>query len=324
MVEEENVQNTVDGPVDGLPAVAEEMPAEPKAPPSPAKPKEPRIPPPASLQEIVGALLFASESPLTATDLRECVRSVGPEEGEPSEVMDVYRTCTSREIEQAIHGLEKELERAGCGFRLVCAGGAYRLQTTPSCGRYVRALLHLDRPNRLSRAALETLAIIAYRQPITKAEIEQIRGVAVDTIVKTLVDLQLVRLVGRSELPGHPFLYGTTALFLEHFGLASLGELNSIDPTLQRSNPRERAKLFVKKEKPAEQPELPPAGNDGNAPPPAEETPVDERQEAASPQDDDDVFIDDTPDEFDDEDDDDDFDEDENGDEEEVDDADEE
>ena len=245
--------------------------------------------------------------------------------------MDVYRTCTSREIEQAIHGLEKELERSGCGFRLVCAGGAYRLQTTPTCGRYVRALLHLDKPNRLSRAALETLAIIAYRQPITKAEIEQIRGVAVDTIVKTLVDLQLVRLVGRSELPGHPFLYGTTALFLEHFGLASLGELNAIDPTLQRSNPRERAKLFQKKEKPKEeQVDLPPAETVPAAPPSEEssaeqELPPEEaeEEEAASDtppetaaDDDDDVFIDDTPDEFDDEDDDDDDEEDEEDDDE--------
>jgi segregation and condensation protein B len=166
--------------------------------------------------------------------------------------MDVYKTCTTREVEQALHGLEKELERAGVGFRLVCAGGTYRLQSTPSCGRYVRALLHLDRPNRLSKASLETLAIIAYRQPITKTEIEQIRGVAVDTIVKTLVELQLVRLVGRSELPGHPFLYGTTPLFLEHFGLSSLSQLNDIDPTLPRSDPRERAKLFVKKEEPKE------------------------------------------------------------------------
>ena len=258
-MEEENVQsaeNAQNEMVDLEETPVEEQAAA-KVPLPPAKPKEPRIAPPSSLQEIIGALLFASESPLTATDLRECVRGVEPEEGESSEVMDVYHTCTSREIEQAIHGLEKELERSGCGFRLVCAGGAYRLQTVPTCGRYVRALLHLDRPNRLSRAALETLAIIAYRQPITKAEIEQIRGVAVDTIVKTLVDLQLVRLVGRSELPGHPFLYGTTPLFLEHFGLASLGELNAIDPTLQRSNPRERAKLFQKKEKSADQPDLP-------------------------------------------------------------------
>ena len=340
-MEEENVQsaeNAQNEMVDLEETPVEETPVEEpsavKVPLAPAKPKEPRIAPPSSLQEIVGALLFAPESPLTATDLRECVRGVEPEEDESSEVMDVYHTCTSREIEEAIHGLEKELERSGCGFRLVCAGGAYRLQTVPACGRYVRALLHLDKPNRLSRAALETLAIIAYRQPITKAEIEQIRGVAVDTIVKTLVDLQLVRLVGRSELPGHPFLYGTTALFLEHFGLASLGELNAIDPTLQRSNPRERAKLFQKKEKPAEQPDLPPAEAASAAKAESQQTAEQKAPEADGPEveeeeilppdeaedeevvssappataadDDDDIFIDDTPDEFDDEDEDDD------------------
>ncbi len=276
------------------------------------KPKGPRVPLPSSLQEIVGALLFASESPLTPTELRTCVRGVAPEEGEDAEVMSVYQSCTSREIEQALRGLEKELERSGCGFHLVCAGGAYRLQTVPSCGRYVRALLKLDRPNRLSRAALETLAIIAYRQPITKAEIEQIRGVAVDTIVKSLVDLQLVRLVGRSELPGHPFLYGTSPIFLEHFGLSSLSELNEIDPTLQRSNPRERAKLFVKEKKVEEKPAA--DGQAEGAPEIAAEPAaprndgVEDGEETASrrvsfrPEDDEDELIDDTPDEFDDDD----------------------
>ena len=209
---------------------------------------EPKIPLPRSLQEIVGALLFASPQPLTATDLKNAVHAVEPEPEEDSEVMEVYRTCTAREVEAALHGLGKELERSASGMTLVCAGGQYRLQTSPATGRYVRAMLKLDKPSRLSRASLETLAIVAYRQPITKTEIEEIRGVQVDAILKTLLQLQLVRLVGRSELPGHPFLYGTTPAFLDHFGLASLGELNSIDPTLQRSNPRERAKLFVKKE----------------------------------------------------------------------------
>ena len=223
-----------------------------------ANSQAPSVPLPSSLQEIVGALLFASESPLTAADLRACVRGVDPEEGENAEIMGVYQTCTAREIDEALHGLAKELERAQMGLRLVCANGAYRIRTAPSCGRYVRALLKLDRPNRLSRASLETLAIVAYRQPITKAEVEQIRGVAVDTIMKTLLDLQLVRLVGKSELPGHPFLYGTTPFFLEHFGLSSLDQLNEIDPTLPRSNPRERAQLFkkVEKEKKDEQSEL--------------------------------------------------------------------
>ena len=291
------------------------------------KPKDVRLPLPGSLQEIVGSLLFASESPLSVAELRECVRGVEPENGDDAEVMEVYKTCTTREIEEALRGLEKALEVAKCGFTLVCTGGQYRLQTTPVCGRYVRALLKLDRPNRLSRASLETLAIIAYRQPITKAEVEQIRGVGVDTIMKTLTDLGLVRLVGRSELPGHPFLYGTTPFFLEHFGLASLDQLNEIDPTLPRSNPRERAKLFKREEKPAvEQPELaeaaaaaetaqaasaegaetpPPEAeaNEENAAAEDEEIAVADGETAVA-DDDDDIFIDDTPDEFDDDDDD--------------------
>ena len=292
------------------------------------KPKDVRLPLPGSLQEIVGSLLFASESPLSVAELRECVRGVEPEEGDDSDVMEVYQTCTTREIEEALRGLEKALEVAKCGFSLVCAGGQYRMQTSPVCGRYVRALLKLDRPNRLSRASLETLAIVAYRQPITKAEVEQIRGVGVDTIMKTLADLGLVRLVGRSELPGHPFLYGTTPFFLEHFGLASLDQLNEIDPTLPRSNPRERAKLFKKETPAAEQPELTDAIAEGDAQegqesagPDAEQQhegasveETDEQESAkdgdeAAGGDDDDFFIDDTPDEFDDDDDDEDEDE---------------
>ena len=211
-----------------------------------------KIPLPQSLQEIVGALLFASESPLSAGDLRAAVRALEPEEGENREIMDVYRSCTSKEIEQALRGLEKALEVAGSGFKLVCAGGAYRLQTSPSCGRYVRAMLKMDRPNRLGRASLETLAIIAYRQPLTKSEIEDIRGVDVSANIKTLMELQLIRLVGKSELPGHPFLYGTTPLFLEHFGLSSLQQLNELDPTLQRSNPKKKAEAYKRVEKKSE------------------------------------------------------------------------
>jgi len=234
---------------------------------------EVKIPLPQSLQEIVGALLFASETPLTAADLREAVRGVEAAEGENREVMDVYRTCTAKEVTEALRGFEKALEVAGCGFRLVCTGGAYRLQSVPSCGRYVRALLKMDRPNRLGRASLETLAIIAYRQPLTKGEIEEIRGVDVSGNVKTLMDLQLIRLVGKSELPGHPFLYGTTPLFLEHFGLASLQQLNELDPTLQRSNPKQKAASYKKKEDPKSE-----AGKDVIE---AEESPVPDASDAA-------------------------------------------
>ena len=274
-----------------------------------------KIPLPQSLQEIIGALLFASEVPLTVSDLRESVRAVEPEEDENREVMEVYKTCTGREVEAALKGLEKALDVAGCGFKLVCTGGSYRLQTSPSCGRYVRAMLKLDRPSRLGRASLETLAIIAYRQPITKSEIEEIRGVDVTANIKTLMDLQVIRLVGKSELPGHPFLYGTTPLFLEHFGLANLQQLNELDPTLQRSNPRVKAAAYKKPvaqtelELAAKEAEEERSSKDGEEAEPAEdgeETPSVEPAAEPPDSDEDDLFIDDTPDEFDDDEEDDD------------------
>ena len=277
---------------------------------------EVKIPLPRSLQEIVGALLFASETPLSALELRTAVRSVAAEDGENREIMDVYGSCTSKEIDEALRGLGKALDVAGVGFTLVCTGGTYRIQTSASCGRYVRALLKLDRPSRLGRASLETLAIIAYRQPLTKSEIEDIRGVDVSANIKTLMDLQLIRLVGKSELPGHPFLYGTTPLFLDHFGLASLQQLNELDPTLQRSNPKKKAETYKRKEE--KKPEEPPPAAEGEQ---AQESAIepDEPEEIAEEveeleestalggeeisDDGDDIFIDDTPDEFDDEDD---------------------
>lgn len=279
------------------------------------------IPLPRSLQEIVGSLLFASQTPLTAAEIRESVKAVEPAAGENAEIMDVYRTCTSREIDEALKGLGKALDVAGCGFQLVCTGGTYRLQTSPSCGRYVRAMLKLDRPSRLGRASLETLAIVAYRQPITKSEIEEIRGVDVSANIKTLMDLQLIRLVGKSELPGHPFLYGTTPLFLEHFGLSSLQQLNEMDPTLQRSNPRAKAAMYKKPV--AAKTELEVAAEEVAAAeaaaeakrmeeekkPEVEEDEIVQEEllieESDQDEDDrgDDFYIDDTPDEFDDDDD---------------------
>lgn len=282
------------------------------------------IPLPRSLQEIVGSLLFASQTPLTAAEIRESVKAVEPAAGENAEIMDVYRTCTSREIDEALKGLGKALDVAGCGFQLVCTGGTYRLQTSPSCGRYVRAMLKLDRPSRLGRASLETLAIVAYRQPITKSEIEEIRGVDVSANIKTLMDLQLIRLVGKSELPGHPFLYGTTPLFLEHFGLSSLQQLNEMDPTLQRSNPRAKAAMYKKPV--AAKTELEVAAEEVAAAEAAAEAKRMEEEKKPEVEEDeivqeellieesdldeddcgDDFYIDDTPDEFDDDDEDDD------------------
>lgn len=207
------------------------------------------VPMAGSLQQVVGALLFGSDHPLTAEDIRACLKDVAASSGEESETIRLFAEASPREVGDALEGLAKELGRLQMGFEVVEINGGFRLQTQACCGRWVRNLLKIDRPNRLSRPALETLAIIAYRQPIAKSEIESIRGVAVDHIVKALMELHLIRIVGRSELPGRPFLYGTTATFLEHFGLSNLKELNELDPTLQRSKPSERKALYKKEKK---------------------------------------------------------------------------
>ena len=200
-----------------------------------------RIPVASSLQQIVGALLFGADRPLTVEDISSCLKGVvSASEDNDDRAVTVFAEASPNEIRDALGSIAKELSRLKIGFDIVEINDAFRLETQPCCGRWVRNLLKADRPHQLSRPALETLAIIAYRQPIAKSEIESIRGVMVDHILKALMELHLVRIVGRSELPGRPFLYGTTASFLEHFGLRNLKDLNDIDPTLQRSKPAER------------------------------------------------------------------------------------
>jgi segregation and condensation protein B len=213
-----------------------------------SNPDDVKLPMASSLQQVVGALLFGSDHPLTVEEIRACLKSVAETSGEPSETLKLFAEASPREVGDAVESIAKELSRLELGLEVAEVNGGFRFQTQPSCGRWVRNLLKLDRPNRLSRPALETLAIIAYRQPIAKSEIEAIRGVVVDHIVKALMELHLIRIVGRSDLPGRPFLYGTTSTFLDHFGLKSLNELNELDPTLQRSKAAER-KAVHKREK---------------------------------------------------------------------------
>ena len=218
-----------------------------------SNPDEVKLPMASSLQQVVGALLFGSDHPLTVEEIRACLKGVAEAEEEPGETIKVFAEASPREIGDAVESIAKELSRLELGLEVAEVNGGYRFQTQASCGRWVRNLLKLDRPNRLSRPALETLAIIAYRQPISKSEIESIRGVVVDHIIKALMELHLIRIVGRSDLPGRPFLYGTTSTFLDHFGLKNLNELNELDPTLQRSKASER-KAIHKKEKKSEEP----------------------------------------------------------------------
>src|SRR5208282_1748935 len=134
------------------------------------------------------------------------------------------------ELTAALEQLVREHETAARSYRLACVAGSWQFVTQPEFGPWLRALVGVKiRPSRLSQPALETLAIISYRQPITRAEVEQIRGVNVDATMQTLMERGLVEAVGRAEVVGRPPTYGTTALFLEYFGLRSLGDLPAAD-----------------------------------------------------------------------------------------------
>ena len=209
--------------------------------------QEQALPPEAfasSLRQVVGALIFSSPVPIGADAIRKCLREMPADDaGRPAP----YRDVLPRDVMSAILDIQQDLDRLGLGIALQEVAGGYRFQTQAGCGRWVRALLKKDKPALLSRPALETLAIIAYRQPVAKSEIEGIRGVTVDHVLRPLMEMHLVRIVGRSDLPGRPFLYGTTPLFLEHFGLRDLDELKDIDPTLKRDHKTDDEDLFKDK-----------------------------------------------------------------------------
>jgi segregation and condensation protein B len=177
------------------------------------------------LRQILGALIFGSNRALSVRELHACVVEVS--EGDAA--VGVYAEVEHKHIRDALVELSRDLERHHTGFALEETAGGYRVRSDARCGRWLKHLLKA-KPQRLSRPALETMAIIGYRQPISKAEIESVRGVTVAHIIKALMEMQLVRIVGRSELPGRPFLYGTTHMFLEHFGLKNLKDLDKMAP----------------------------------------------------------------------------------------------
>lgn len=185
-----------------------------------------------SLRQVVGALVFSSPVPLGIDAIRKVLKEMpAAEDGTPAP----YTSVLPRDVRDALADIMQDLDRLNLGIELREVAGGFRFQTQPGSGRWVRGLLKKDKPQRLSRSALETLSIIAYRQPIARSEIEGIRGVTVDHIIRALMEMHLIRITGRSDLPGRPFLYGTTQLFLEHFGLKDIDELKDLDPTLKRS-----------------------------------------------------------------------------------------
>ncbi len=162
------------------------------------------------IKRIVESLLFAAEKPLTADQL-----------------VSIIQGSKHKEVLEALAELCREFNSQQRGFYLEEVAGGYQFRSSPQYVEWIRRLRR-ERPHRLSRAALETLAIIAYRQPVAKAEIEAIRGVEVGGILRSQLERGLIRILGRRDEPGRPLVYGTTSKFLEVFGLKDLSSL----PTL--------------------------------------------------------------------------------------------
>lgn len=167
------------------------------------------------LDGILESLLFAAGAPVALKRLVEIVN--GP---------------TVREVKLALARLSDEYAHGQRGIHLVAVAGGYQFRTVPENAEWVRALLR-ERPARLGRAALETLAVVAYRQPVTRADIEAVRGVDADSSLNSLLAKRLIKIAGRKESVGRPLMYATTPEFLEVFGLKDLAEL----PVLKEFGP---------------------------------------------------------------------------------------
>jgi segregation and condensation protein B len=171
------------------------------------------------LKSVLESLLFVAEAPLTVQRLAEVTEGVD-----------------KKEILSALVELQSEYEAERRGVRIAEVAGGYQMRTPKENAEEIKRL-YQGRPSRMSRATLETLAIIAYKQPITRAEIESIRGVDVDGVVSTLLDRRLIRIVARKDVPGRPFLYGTTGEFLELFNLKDLSHLPTLKELEEMSLP---------------------------------------------------------------------------------------
>ena len=181
------------------------------------------------LKFILEALLFSAQKPLSAKELRDALVAAA-EADDADAIIKSLAKAKESDLTAALEQLAADHETAARSYRLACVAGSWQFVTQPEFAPWLKALVGIKaRPPRLSQPGLETLAIIAYRQPITRAEIEQIRGVNVDGTMQTIMERGLVESVGRADVVGRPNTYGTTALFLEYFGLRSLEDLPAAD-----------------------------------------------------------------------------------------------
>jgi len=163
-------------------------------------------------KSVIEALLLASEKPLPLDKIRE-----------------ILDNLPTQEALKLIEELKLEYEQANRGMRIAEIAGGFQMITAPNFAPFLKKLFKSRNTDRLSKPALETLAIIAYKQPLTKSEIELLRDVNVDGVMKNLIDKNLIRICGRKKVPGNPYVYGSTRHFLEYFGLKSLKDLPRIE-----------------------------------------------------------------------------------------------
>jgi segregation and condensation protein B len=176
------------------------------------------------LHRIVEAILFASQKPVSAKELSNFLKGAA-EAAKEAPSIACFAKVKAPQLQDAIEQLEKEFAETGRAFEIRESAAGWQLVTKTDFAPWLRQLFPENRQARLSAPAMETLAIIAYRQPITRADIEAVRGVAVDGVMQTLLDRNLVRIAGRADIAGRPLLYETTQFFMEHFGLKNLNDL---------------------------------------------------------------------------------------------------
>ena len=189
-----------------------------------------------NLSGVIEALLFSAQKPLSIREMAAAIRGAGVEDplaAGPKEFARVAET----EINTALEQLKIEYVQERRAFQIIEKAEGWQFATDPEYAPWVRQLFPAPKPARLSAPALETLAIIAYRQPMTRADVEAVRGVNIDGVLQTLMERGLVKIAGRAEIPGRPLLYETTQFFLDHFGLRNLDELPNVEELRTRHLP---------------------------------------------------------------------------------------
>lgn len=202
-----------------------------------------------TIKHAVEALVFASPKPITLDEIAKAIRGAAVE----SEILTLQPLSEVKEADVAavLEELKAEYAQQERAFQLTEQVNGWSMTTVKDAADFVRQLYPEAKPTRLSGPALETLAIIAYRQPVTRADMEAVRGVAVDGVMQVLLDRSLVKIIGRAEVPGRPLLYATTEYFLQHFGLKNVDELPNVDELRRVALPKAEIPAEEKPSEPA-------------------------------------------------------------------------